>query len=135
MTRLTKADRAAAALTLKLLAQPPGPTPQRRLRWRQDGAALGQPVLEMAAAPPTPAEMRNLAKDARYNASEKGRARAARYLQSPQRQAAVRRQTVKRRQAADLRDDALLAALQVKLDALNARLAAPKVTPKARGGA
>jgi hypothetical protein len=113
--RATGAERAAAALHLKLLAQEPGPTPVRRVSWREEGAMRPFPVTDEEVSAD---DMRRLVKYARYNASDKGRARAAKYSQSPQRRAALWREYTKRLQARCDSAPARLAMLEARLAAL-----------------
>jgi hypothetical protein len=113
--RATGAERAAAALHLKLLAQEPGPMPVRRVSWREEGAMRPFPVTDEEVSAD---DMRRLVKYARYNASDKGRARAAKYSQSPQRRAALWREYTKRLQARCDSAPARLAMLEARLAAL-----------------
>ena len=87
---VTVADRAAAGVRLKLMKKPNGPTPPRRVSWMFGPT---DPVTDEDVSPP---DMRQLAKYARYRASEKGRARTERYNNGPAGQVANFREYMKK---------------------------------------
>jgi hypothetical protein len=106
----TAAERAAAGVRLALMAKPDGPTPVRRVSW-----LLG-PASPLADEPVSAADMRRLAKYARYRASDKGRARTVRYNCGPAGRAANEREYMKRLEARIADGPARLAALLAQLE-------------------
>jgi hypothetical protein len=107
--KVSKAERIKAGERLKLRKKPDGPTPPRRVSW-----ALGveNPMTDEEVSP---ADLRRLAKYARYRASEKGRARTARYKAGPACEIARHREGMKRLRASIARNRALVAQMSAEL--------------------
>ena len=107
--KVSKAERIKAGERLKLRKKPDGPTPPRRVSW-----ALGGPYL-LTDEEVSPADLRRLAKYARYRASEKGRARTARYKAGPAGEIARWREDRKRLQARVAEKRALIAEMNAEI--------------------